>query len=155
MLRETMAIDRQRLGLTVLRICLGVFFLFEGLGKIRWFTTPSILAATLDEWSRAAASGSISAWYLHRIAVPGIPIFARLVPLGELSAGVALLVGFWTPLFALVAFFMALNFQIASGAVFRYSFLTSGYGLPVLGSTFALALAGTRRRTFVKSGSRA
>ena len=80
---------------------------------------------------------------------------ARLVPLGELSAGVALIVGFWTPLFALIAFFMALNFQIASGALFRYSFLTSGYGLPVLGSTLALALAGSARRTFVKGGSRA
>jgi uncharacterized membrane protein YphA (DoxX/SURF4 family) len=149
-----MAIDRQRLGLTVLRVFLGLFFLFEGLGKIRWFTNPSILAATFNEWSQSAAAGSISAWYLHRIAVPGVPIFARLVPLGELSAGVALIIGFWTPLFALVAFFMALNFQIASGAVFRYSFLTSGYGLPVLGSTLALALGGTRRRTLVKGGSR-
>jgi uncharacterized membrane protein YphA (DoxX/SURF4 family) len=150
-----MAIDRQRLGLTVLRVFLGLFFLFEGLGKIRWFANPSILAATFTEWSRSVPADSISAWYLHRIAVPGVPIFARLVPLGELSAGVALIVGFWTPLFALVAFFMALNFQIASGAVFRYSFLTSGYGLPVLGSTLALALAGTRRRTFAKGGSRA
>jgi len=149
-----MAIDRQRLGLTVLRVCLGLFFFFEGLGKIRWFTSPSILAATFSEWSRSVPADSISAWYLHRIAVPGVPMFARLVPLGELAAGVALIVGFWTPLFALVAFFMALNFQIASGAVFRYSFLTSGYGLPVLGSTLALALAGTRRRTLGKGGSR-
>jgi uncharacterized membrane protein YphA (DoxX/SURF4 family) len=149
-----MAIDRQRLGLTVLRVCLGLFFLFEGLGKIRWFTSPSILAATFSEWSRSAPADSINAWYLYRIAVPGVPIFARLVPLAELSAGVALIVGFWTRLFALVAFFMALNFQIASGAVFKYSFLTSGYGLPVLGSTLALALAGTGRRTPVKGGSR-
>jgi uncharacterized membrane protein YphA (DoxX/SURF4 family) len=150
-----MAIDRTRLGLTVLRLSIGVFFLFEGLGKIRWFTSPSILAATFSEWSHSAAAGSTSAWYLHRIAIPGAPIFARLVPLGELSAGVALLAGFWTPLFALVAFFMALNFQIASGALFRYSFLTSGYGLPVLGSTLALALAGASRRAPVKGGLRA
>ena len=52
--------------------------------------------------------------------------------------------GFWTPLFAFIAFFMALNFQIASGAMFHYSFLSSGYGLPVLGSTLALALGGVR-----------
>ena len=39
---------------------------------------------------------------------------------------------------------MALNFQIASGAVFKYSFLTSGYGLPVLGGTLALAIGGVR-----------
>jgi hypothetical protein len=57
---------------------------------------------------------------------------------------VALVAGVWTPLFALVAFFMALNFQFASGALFKYAFLTSGYGLPVLGSTLALAFGGVR-----------
>ena len=54
-----MAIDRQRLGLTVLRVCLGLFFLFEGLGKIRWFTSPSILAATFSEWSRSESPSSV------------------------------------------------------------------------------------------------
>ena len=49
------------------------------------------------------------------------------------SSGAALIAGFWTPFFAFVAFFMALNFQFASGALFKYSVLTSGYGLPVLG----------------------
>ena len=39
---------------------------------------------------------------------------------------------------------MALNFQFASGALFKYSILTSGYGLPVLGSTLALAVGGVR-----------
>jgi uncharacterized membrane protein YphA (DoxX/SURF4 family) len=141
-----MAVDRPRLALTVLRICLGVFFLFEGISKIRWFADSSVLTATLAEWSRSAAPGSIMHTYLERVAIPGVAIFARLVPLGELSCGVALIAGFMTPIFAFVAFFMALNFQIASGAVFRYSFLTSGYGLPVLGSTLALALAGAQAR---------
>ena len=39
---------------------------------------------------------------------------------------------------------MALNFQFASGALFKSTFLTSGYGLPVLGSTLALAIGGVR-----------
>jgi uncharacterized membrane protein YphA (DoxX/SURF4 family) len=72
------------------------------------------------------------------------------VPLGELCSGVALLVGFWTPLFALLAFCLALNFQFASGALFRYSFLTSGYGLPVLGATLGLAIGGVRLRWSVR-----
>jgi uncharacterized membrane protein YphA (DoxX/SURF4 family) len=142
-----MSLDRQRLAWTLLRVALGVFFVFEGLGKIRWFTNPAILAATFSEWSHGVAPGSISDWYLHRIALPGVAAFARLVPLGELSAGIALIAGFWTPLFAFVAFFMALNFQIASGAIFRYSFLTSGYGLPVLGSTLALAIGRPLRKS--------
>jgi uncharacterized membrane protein YphA (DoxX/SURF4 family) len=145
-----MAVDRQRLGLTLLRVAIGVFFIFEGLGKIGWLTNTSVLAGTLGEWARSAAPGSASAWYLHKVAVPGVQVFARLVPLGELSAGVALVAGVYTPLFAALAFFMALNFQIASGAIFRYSFLTSGYGLPVLGSTLALALAGSRRSKGVR-----
>jgi len=137
-----MAVDRSRLGLTVLRVCIGVFFVFEGLGKIRWFTNSSILTSTLADWSHAAAPGSMAHLYLERIAIPGVAVFARLVPLGEITCGVALIAGFMTPVFAFIAFFMALNFQIASGAVFKYSFLTSGYGLPVLGSTLALTLAG-------------
>jgi uncharacterized membrane protein YphA (DoxX/SURF4 family) len=71
-------------------------------------------------------------------------MFARLVPLGEITSGLALIFGLWTPLFAFVAFCMALNFQFASGALFKYSFLTSGYGLPVLGSTLGLAIGGVR-----------
>jgi len=141
-----MAVDRPRLGLMVLRICIGVFFVFEGLGKIGWFTDSSILAATFADWSRSAAPGTIMHAYLQRIAIPGVAIFARLVPLGEMMCGAALIADFKTPLFGFIAFFMALNFQIASGAVFKYSFLTSGYGLPVLGSTLALALAGSLAR---------
>jgi len=141
-----MAIDRTRLGLTILRISIGVFFIFEGLGKIRWLTNSSILAAQLADWSQTAPTGSIMQGYLQRIAVPGVAVFARLVPLGELLSGLALVLGVWTPLAAFIAFFMALNFQIASGAVFKYSFLTSGYGLPVLGSTLALTLAARQTR---------
>jgi uncharacterized membrane protein YphA (DoxX/SURF4 family) len=146
-----MTIDRQGTGLTILRVALGVFFLFEGIGKIRWLVDSSILARQLSDWSASAAAGSLSAAYLQKIAIPGVAYFARLVPLGELTSGLALLFGFWTPLFAAIAFFMALNFQFASGAVFRYSFLTSGYGLPVLGGTLALALGGVRLPWSIRS----
>ncbi len=148
-----MAIDRQGAGLAVLRICLGVFFIFEGVGKIRWFIDTSLLARQLADWSHAVAPGSSSHWYLERIAIPGVAIFARLVPLGEMASGVAMVAGFWTPLFAFVAFLMALNFQFASGELFKYSFLTNGYGLPVLGGTLALALAGSRKSKKAKPKS--
>jgi uncharacterized membrane protein YphA (DoxX/SURF4 family) len=139
-----MAIDRQGTGLTILRICIGIFFIFEGLGKVRWFTDPSMLAGQLDGWLHAVPAGSLSHLYLQRVAIPGVAIFARLVPLGEITSGAAIVLGFGTPLFAFVAFFMALNFQFASRALFQYSFLTSGYGLPVLGATLALAVGGVR-----------
>ncbi len=120
-----MALDRQGTGLAIIRVALGAFFIAEGLTKYRWFLDASILASRFNEW-------------------PGLAFFARLVPLGEICSGIALLLGFWTPLVAFIAFFMALNYQVASGAIFRLSFLTSGYGLPVLGSTLGLAIGGVR-----------
>ena len=141
-----MAVDRRAAGLVILRICIGLFFIFEGLGKIRWFADSSLLAAQFAAWAQAAPPGSIAHWYLQRIAVPGLPFFARLVPAGEIVSGLAMVAGFATPVFAFVAFVMALNFHVASGALFTYSFLTNGYGLPVLGSTLALAVAGASRR---------
>lgn len=139
-----MAIDRQGSGLAILRIAIGTFFIFEAFLKIGWLTDPSLLASQFAGWSQSVAPGSISAIYLSRVAIPGVAIFARLVPIGEFVSGLALLLGVWTPLFAFLAFFMALNFQIASGAIFRFSALTSGYALPVLGATLALAIGGVR-----------
>jgi len=139
-----MAIDRQGTGLAILRICIGVFFLFEGIGKIRWLTNPSLLAAQLADWAQKVPAGSWSHVYLERVAMPYASIFARLVPLGEMTSGLALIAGIWTPLFAFIAFFMALNFQFGSGTLFKYSSLTSGYELPVLGATLALAFGGVR-----------
>ena len=139
-----MAIDRQGTGLAITRVCMGVFFLAEGLSKYRWFTDASMLTGQLSGWAQNAAPGSLSARYVEQIAQPWAVYFARLVPLGEIASGLAMIVGFWTPLFALIAFLMALNFQLASGALFRINFFTSGYGLPVLGSTLGLAVGGIR-----------
>ena len=139
-----MAIDRQGTGLTVVRVCLGVFFLFEGIGKLPWLFNAGILAGRFNGWLGDAAAGSMSRWYLEHVAIPGTAVFARLVPLGELAAGVSLIVGFWTPLAAFLAFVMVMNIHVASGALFKYAFLTNGYGLPVVGSTLGLAIGGIR-----------
>jgi uncharacterized membrane protein YphA (DoxX/SURF4 family) len=141
-----MTIDRQATGITILRICIGMFFIFEGLGKIRWFSDTSILRGQLSGWLAAAPASSLSHAYLERFAIPGAQYFARLVPLGEMTSGAALVLGIWPRLFALLAFLMALNFHVASGVLFTYGFLTNGYGLPVLGSTLALVFAGAATR---------
>ncbi len=126
------------MGLVVVRITLGVFFLFEGIGKIAWLGDSEPLTGTLSGWLSDAPAPS--RWYLENVAIPFAPLFARLVPLGELASGVALLLGFRLRLAATLAFLMALNFHFASGALFRYAFLTNGYALPVLGGLAGLAV---------------
>ena len=139
-----MTIDRQGIGFAIMRMCLGIFFIAEGAAKFSWFTDVSVLSSRLQGWLDGAGSTAASRWYLEHLAIPGVSVFARLVPIGELVSGAALLVGFSTPLFACIAFFMVLNFHIASGAIFSIAFLTNGYGLPVLGPMLALAMGGRR-----------
>jgi uncharacterized membrane protein YphA (DoxX/SURF4 family) len=131
-----------RVGLRVLALMLGVFLIFEGLGKLAWLIDSGPLSEQLAGWLKEAPASS--RWYLETFAIPGIPMFARLVVLGELLSGAALVAGFWTRMAAALAFLMVLNFHFASGRIFAYSFLTNGYGLPVLGGLLALAIGGGR-----------
>ena len=140
-----MAIDRQGTGLALLRICIGIFFIFEGIGKIRWFTDTSLLAA---QFARLGAGGAgrlveplriWSAWRCRSVRRSRGSSRSARSPRAWRSSPAS-----GRPSSRFVAFFMALNFQFASGALFKYAFFTSGYGLPVLGSTLALALGGVR-----------
>ena len=139
-----MAIDRQGTGLAIIRICIGIVFLFTGLNKYKWFFDSSILSGQLSNWMQGVAPGSLSHMYLERFAIAHVGLFARLVPLGEIACGVALVLGVWTPVAAFIAFLLVLNYHVASGAIFKYSFLTLGYGLPILGPTLGLAIGGVR-----------
>ena len=136
-------------GLRVLTLFLGVFLIFEGLGKLAWFGDSGPLTGALQGWLKDATP--TSRWYLETFAIPGIPMFARLVPLGELLGGAALVAGFWPRLAATAAFLMVLNFHVASGAIFQYRFLTNGFGLPVLGGLLAIAIGGSRLPRALKS----
>lgn len=87
-----MSVDQHATGLAIIRVPLGVFFVFESLSKIRWLTNTSLLAGQLARWLQTVGSGSSSGWYLQHIAIPGAPLFARFVPLGEFCSGLALIV---------------------------------------------------------------
>src|SRR5690606_39002243 len=127
-------------GLRVLSLMLGTFLVFMGVDKIAWFTNPEILLGRLQEWLETAPPSS--RWYLEYLAIPGAPVFARLVPLAELAAGGALVCGVWVRLAAALALLMILNFHFASDLLFHYDYLTNPYGLPVMGGLLALAIGG-------------
>ncbi len=120
----------------------------EGLTKLRWFLNSERLAKTLAEWLPGA-----NAWrraYLQHVAIPYVEIFSRLVVLGELCCGIALIAGLFTRPAAIAGFLMVLNFHFASSALFKYAFFTNGYGLPVLGGLLALAIGAGRLPWSVK-----
>ncbi len=143
-----MAANTQARGLTALRLFLGVFFLFQGLGKIGWLLDPSPLTTQLTEYLQSANQWNRG--YLEAVCIPGAAVFARLVLFGELATGVSLILGAYARYAAIAAFLMVLNIQFASGLLFEYRFLTNGYGLPVLGGLLALAIGGAALPLSVK-----
>ncbi|MGH9254660.1 MAG: DoxX family protein [Vicinamibacterales bacterium] len=128
--------------LRVLGIMLGLFFIFNGLDKVAWLADSGILTGRLDEWLENSVPST--RWYIETVAVPGVPLFARMVPLAELSTGAALILGFWTRLAAFLALMMVTNFNFARGLFHSGEFLTDGIGFPVLGGLLALVIAGSR-----------
>jgi uncharacterized membrane protein YphA (DoxX/SURF4 family) len=129
-------------GLRVLSLFIGVFLISMGFGKLGWLTDSSLLVAELRGWWGNAPA--LSRWYIDTAAMPGAPLFARLVLFGELASGAALVAGFRVRLAAGVALLMVLNFHVASGVMFQWAYLTNGYGLPVVGGLAALAIGALR-----------
>ena len=130
------------IGLRILSLVMGAFLCLMGVNKLAWITDSDILVSQLLQW-RDLTSGS-SLWYLETIALPGAAVFARLVPVAEICAGFALFVGFRVRLVALLTLVMIFNFHFASGVIFNMSYLTNGYGPPVVGSLLALGVGGRR-----------
>src|SRR6476469_1419315 len=97
------------LGLRLLALMLGIFFIGMSSSKIAWLTDSGILLNKFQMIFLPKAP-PIVRWYLETVCIPGTPLFARLVPLGEMATGLALILGFWTRMAAIVAFLMVLNF---------------------------------------------
>jgi uncharacterized membrane protein YphA (DoxX/SURF4 family) len=129
------------LALRIMAVLVGVFFAGMGLNKLAWLTDSGLLAQRFDIFAKDAPP--IVESYLETFARPGVPVFARLVPIAELSTAAALILGFWTRLAALLALFMILNFHFATASFFEWEFLRDGTGPPLIGALLALAIAGS------------
>ena len=121
---------------------LGIFLISMGFGKLDWAADSSLLENELRNWWGPAPA--ISKLYIDWFAMPLHPILARLVLLGEVTTGLALVAGYRLRLAALAALFMILNFHFAMGLLFSSAYLTNGYALPVVGGLVAVAVGGRR-----------
>jgi uncharacterized membrane protein YphA (DoxX/SURF4 family) len=137
------------MGLRVLAVCLGVFFLAMAANKIGWITNGNLLLERFQRWAPNARPWV--RWYLETIAIPGAPVFARLVPLAEFSTAIALIFGIWPRLAAALALLMVLNFHFATASFWSWEFLRDGTGPPVIGALLAIAIGGIRMPWVVRS----
>ena len=106
----------KRDGLRLLSVVLGIFLICMGYGKLGWAVDSSLLEDQLRRGGDRAPT--ISKWYIDWFAMPGVPLFARLVLLGELSTGLAAGGRLPPALAALAALLMVLNFHFAMGLLF-------------------------------------
>jgi uncharacterized membrane protein YphA (DoxX/SURF4 family) len=141
----------QSFGLVVLRLTLGVFMVWFGFDRASWLLDAGPIASQLSAW--LAEATPVSRWYLERI-IPGAPVFARIVPLASLVAGVALAFGLWTRLAAIVSLCAVLSLQLGEGAMFRLSYLGDPDGLLPIGALLALAIAGHDRQRLANRDTR-
>ena len=128
--------------LRVLGLAVGLFFLFQWAGQADVVVRQQPPDERLREWLENAAPSV--RWYIETLATPGVPLFARLVPLAELLTGAALIVGFWTRLAAFLALMMVANFNFARGMFHSGEFLTDGGFSSHRRRLLALTIAGTR-----------
>lgn len=131
----------QTAALVVLRVLLGVFMFFFGLDKASWLMDATPLATQLAAWLVDAPPAS--RWYLERI-IPGAPVLARVVPVGAMVGGLALALGLWTRMAALMSLVIVLSLQLGAGSMFRYAYLMDASGLPLAGGLLALMIGGDR-----------
>ena len=128
-------------GLVLIRICVGLYLFALGLSRISWLVDAAPLTSTLSSWLSEAPPAS--RWYLERV-VPGAPIFARVLPLATMTGGLALAVGFWTRLAAVLSFLLVVNVQLASALLFRTAYLSNPAGLLLAGTLLGVAVGGAR-----------
>jgi uncharacterized membrane protein YphA (DoxX/SURF4 family) len=112
--------------LAFLRISAGISLFASGMQKLTWFAQPP-LQQRFAEWAAHPANAAVAKYLGFLSQYPAV--FSRVVPVGELGLGLLLIAGLLTPLAALLAFLMVLNFQFASSQMFSMAYLRGQSGL--------------------------
>ena len=110
-----------------LRIVVGIFFAGQGLSKLGWYASSEFLRTSLDRYAQNPPA--ISAWYQQHVAYSGIDVWARMIPTGEMLIGAALVLGLLTEPTLVIAILLVLNFHLATGTLFSWSFFSNPYAL--------------------------
>ena len=136
-----MVMKHSNVQILILRLVLGVLFLFAGAGKVSdgWLTNEQPLQKSLDGYHQRAAG--IQLTYLDNVALPHTALWAKLMAIGETAVGISLLLGLLTRFSSLVGLFMVFNFHAANGNLFSLNFFQSAWAALIVASFLIVYLA--------------
>ncbi len=100
--------------IVVLRVYTGLFFAWNGFGKI----SRGNFADGMEGFLNAQLANSFTFYrpFIESVVLPNKAMFAAMVAWGELAVGLAMIVGLATRYAAAVGAFLVLNFWFAKGA---------------------------------------
>ncbi len=100
--------------IVVLRVYAGLFFAWNGFGKI----SRGNFADGMEGFLNAQLANSFTFYrpFIESVVLPNKTMFAAMVAWGELAVGLAMIVGLATRYAAAVGAFLVLNFWFAKGA---------------------------------------
>ena len=104
--------NREALGLVLIRVFMGGWFLWAGIPKLKTAFRTEQLAGMLQYFAEQGAFSfykGFLAW-----AAGHTTLFGYLTSWGEVATGLALIFGFATPLASVAAIFMCLNYFLAT-----------------------------------------
>lgn len=108
-----------RLLLVILRVHLGVILLITDAGKMLRGDAPfSVEMLSFLQGFVMRNSSATYQHFLHLVVIPHATLFSYLVMVGELAAGLSLLLGLGTRLGAAIAMLLFLNYMLAKGRLF-------------------------------------
>ena len=119
-----------------LRIVVGLFFLGQGINKLDWYASSEFLRTSLDRYAQNAPSFTL--WYQNHVAYPGIEVWARMIPTGEMLIGIALILGLLTAPTLFVALALVLNYHLANGSLFSNGLIYNPFGLLLISNLIVL-----------------
>ncbi|MBI1803604.1 MAG: DoxX family membrane protein [Ignavibacteriae bacterium] len=127
--------------IVMLRVVLGVLFIFEGWGKIEdgWLSTSAPLAERLASFHQRASGLQLT--YLDNVAIPYANIWSRLMALGETALGISLVLGLLVHFSTAIGILMVLNFHAANGTLFAWIFFGTPWAAFLVSSLLILFLA--------------
>jgi uncharacterized membrane protein YphA (DoxX/SURF4 family) len=124
----------------ILRLAVAIFFLYLGYTKMSsgWLTSSDRLEKSLLSFEHNAPPAT--RWYIEHVGLPGVSLWAKLIPFGETALGISLLFGLLVRLSTFIGILTVLNFHLTNGTLLTVGFLGNPWAILVIAPLLVLFL---------------